>query len=308
MPTALDAVATEGVASLGVRMPDTVAPTLRKWELGGWLRRLRLKAGLSIEDAAGRLLCSPSKISRLETGARSASQRDVRDLCDLYEVGKTERAELMELARPVREPAYWKGVEARPNYATYMELEAAATAAHCWDSVRIPALLQIPEYSRAVISAIEPQYSAKAVDRLVETRRYRKRLLEDSPPLQLRWVIDEAAFHRRVGGPEAMSAQIAHVIEVSKRPNVIVQLLPFSDGAHPGMDGAFTVLDFAREAVESVVYLEGRAGGRILTEPAKTAKYIETFDLLRSDAASQAATQRRLQEIAGMMRVPAPAS
>ena len=286
-------------------MPETDAPTLRKWELGIRLRRLRLKAGLSVEDAAGRLLCSASKISRLETGARSASPRDVRDLCDLYEVDKAERVELMELARPVREPAYWKGVEARSNYATYMELEAAATAVHCWDSVRIPALLQTLEYSHAVISAIEPQYSAKAVDRLVETRRHRKRLLEDSPPLQLRCVIDEAAFHRQVGGAEAMAAQIAHVIEVSKRPNVVVQLLPFSDGAHPGMDGAFTVLDFAREPVESVVYLEGRAGGRILTEPAKTAKYIETFDLLRSDAAPQATTQRRLQEIAETMRAPA---
>ena len=118
-------------------------------------------------------------------------------------------------------------------------------------------------------------------------------------------MIDEAAFHRQVGGAEAMAAQIAHVIEVSKRPNVVVQLLPFSDGAHPGMDGAFTVLDFARQAVESVVYLEGRSGGWILTEPAKTAKYIETFDLLRSDAAPQVTTQRRLHEIAETMLVPA---
>jgi transcriptional regulator with XRE-family HTH domain len=282
-------------------MPETDAPTLRKWELGSRLRRLRLKAGLTVEDAAERLLCSPSKISRLETGARGASPRDVRDLTDLYQVNSDERAELMELARPIRAPAYWKGVEARPNYATYMELEAAAIAVHCWDTVRIPALLQTPEYSRAVISAIEPHYSTKAVDRLVETRRYRSRLLQDSPPLQLRCVIDEAAFHRQVGGAEAMAAQIAHVIDVSKRPNVVVQLLPFSDGAHPGMDGSFTVLDFAREAVESVVYLEGRAGGRILTEPAKTAKYIETFDLLRSDASPQAATQRRLQQIVETM-------
>ena len=279
-------------------MPDTDAPTLRKWELGSRLRRLRLKADLSVEDAADRLLCSPSKISRLETGARGASPRDVRDLCDLYDVDKAERAELMELARPIREPAYWKGMEARPNYATYMELEAAATTVHCWDTVRIPTLLQTEQYSRAVISAVEPHYSTKAVGRLVETRRYRKRLLDDSPPLQLRCVIDEAAFHRQVGGPEAMAAQITHVVEVSKRRNVVVQLLPFRDGAHPGMDGAFTVLDFAREAVESVVYLEGRAGGRILTEPDKTAKFIETFDLLRSNAAPQAATQRRLQEIA----------
>jgi transcriptional regulator with XRE-family HTH domain len=155
-------------------MPETDAPTLRKWELGSRLRRLRLKAGLSVEDAADRLLCSPSKISRLETGARSASPRDVRDLCDLYEVDQAERAELMELARPVHGPAYWTVVDARPNYATYMGA-GAAHRVHRWDSVRIPALLQTPEYSRAVISAIEPQYSAKAVDRLVETRRHRKR-------------------------------------------------------------------------------------------------------------------------------------
>lgn len=249
-------------------------------------------------------MCSPSKISRLETGARKASQRDVRDLCELYKVGKKARQELMDLARPDRGQPYWKGVQARANFATFMELETAATLVQTWETTRIPALLQTPRYSRDTISAIEPRHSKKTVDRLVETRQHRQRLL-DTQSLQLRCVIDEAALHREIGGSEEMATQILHILEMSRRPNVAVQVIPFGNGAHAGSDGAFTILDFPKDSVGPVVYIEDRSGGRIINERPKITKYQETFDWVRADAASKGETQNRLEEIARTMRTAA---
>ena len=99
-------------------------------------------------------------------------------------------------------------------------------------------------------------------------------------------MIDEAAFHRQVGGAEAMAAQIAQVIEMSKRPNVVVQLLPRSATVRiPAWTAPSPCWTSPARQSSPWSISRGRSGGRILTEPAKTATYIETFDLLRSDAA-----------------------
>src|SRR5215472_8436979 len=84
-----------------------VSPTVRQRELGLRLRELRTNQGLTVDEVAERLLCSASKISRAETGARKPSLRDVRDLCGLYKVGPQETAQLMELARQARQPSWW---------------------------------------------------------------------------------------------------------------------------------------------------------------------------------------------------------
>jgi transcriptional regulator with XRE-family HTH domain len=283
-------------------VPKTDVPTLRRWELGARLRSLRLDHQLSVEDAAERLLCSPSKISRLETGARGASQRDVRDLCDLYEVTTDVRQELMTLARPTHVDAYWKGVdEARPDQSTYVELETAASSIQCYETIRVPGLLQTAEYTREMISAIEPGLSARTVEQLVKTRQLRQRVLDQDQPPRLWCIVDEAAFHRQVGGPKEMVSQIRHVIEISRRPNVTVQIVGFSGGAHGGCDGVFTILEFPKESLGPVVYVEGRSGGLFFNAEPKITTYRDTFDLLRANAASPPETRNRLEEIAHMM-------
>src|SRR5207247_3669151 len=85
------------------------SPTLRRRELANQLRDLRKQSGRTVEDVAQALLCSPPKISRIETGARSASLRDVRDLCVLYGVDDTLRERLMDVAREAKEPGWWSG-------------------------------------------------------------------------------------------------------------------------------------------------------------------------------------------------------
>ena len=80
-------------------MPAARSPVVRRRELGVLLRTLRTDAGMTVEDVAKALLCSPSKVSRMETAQRAASQRDIRDLCDLYQVPDSQREHLIALAK-----------------------------------------------------------------------------------------------------------------------------------------------------------------------------------------------------------------
>ena len=278
--------------------PKTDVPTLRRWELGSRLRELRAPSGLTVEDVAEALLCSASKISRLETGARGASQRDVRDLCNLYDVSAETREELMELAKPAKVEAYWKGLDAdRPDWSTFVELEISASSIECYETIRIPGLLQTPAYTRELVSAIEPSYPASTLDQLVETRRRRQERLDDPDGPRLWCIVDEAAFTRQVGGPKAMSELIRHIIDVSRKPNVTVQMIPFSEGAHGGQEGVFQIMEFPSDSLGPVVYVEGRSGGLFFNAEPKISLYRETFDLLRAAAASPVDTRARLETI-----------
>src|SRR5215469_3341302 len=127
------------------------SPTIRRRELGLLLRELRMRSGLTIDDVAERLLCSPSKISRIETAQRALSLRDVRDMCDLYGVNdQTERDRLMALSRESRQRAWWEDYDL--PYSTYLGLEAEATLINDFKCGVVPSLLQTEDYARAVIS------------------------------------------------------------------------------------------------------------------------------------------------------------
>jgi transcriptional regulator with XRE-family HTH domain len=106
------------------------SPTIRQRELGKRLRDLRSEHDLTVEDVAQKLLCSATKVSRLETGARRPSLRDVRDLCLLYGVDETTSTELMSLARGAREQGWWTQYEDL-DLDPYIGLEQEATAITC---------------------------------------------------------------------------------------------------------------------------------------------------------------------------------
>src|SRR5260370_37514308 len=106
---------------------------------------------MTIEEVAERLLCSPSKVSRMETGARSPTFRDIRDLCDLYNVADTQRQDLMELARESRKQGWWQSDDL--PFATFIGLEADATSIDIFAASIIPCLLQTPDYTRAIIES-----------------------------------------------------------------------------------------------------------------------------------------------------------
>jgi transcriptional regulator with XRE-family HTH domain len=261
------------------------SPTVRRRELGAALRALRNQKGLKVEQVAGLLLCSPSKVSRMETGHRSVTLRDVRDLCQIYEVTDPEQRDwLTGLAKQGKEHGWWQSYELPNSIATYVGLEAEAVRLQDFDSAVIPGLLQIPEYVRALHDdpAPEPtELTPDLVDQRIGARLRRQQLLirEDQPPLELHAIVDESALHRVIGGPQVMRDQLRMVIEKTRLPNVSLQVVPFSAGAHPALDSTFTILEFTR-SVSDIVYSEGLAGFLFMERPEDVARYQGVFQHL----------------------------
>jgi transcriptional regulator with XRE-family HTH domain len=122
------------------------------------------------------------------------------------------------------------------------------------------------------------------VDRRVEVRMKRQEALmaEDGPKL---WaVIDEGLLRRVVGGAETMRAQLEHLAGMSRANRIVVQVLTFAAGAHPGMDGSFHILRFPDAADPDAVYVQYRRGSIYLEDSADVAAYAELFDHLRARA------------------------
>jgi transcriptional regulator with XRE-family HTH domain len=278
-------------------VPDVRSPTLRRRELGALLRTLRQERGMTVEQVAEELLCSPSKVSRMETGQRGVTLRDVRDLCGIY--GVTDEAQvsrLTTLAREGKQQGWWQSHEL-DYFATYVGLEQAATTLSYYMSSAIPGLLQTMEYASAMYQASLPaEFTPERADELINVRLRRQNVLTREPTMQLKAIVDEAVLHRAVGGPEVMGAQLDHLVETAEKlPNVTVEVVPFSVGAHPAMESNFTVLDF--EVAPSVVYVEGLMGWLYIERPQEIARYRQVFDYLHAAALDSNDTIKLIRRI-----------
>jgi transcriptional regulator with XRE-family HTH domain len=265
---------------------DRGSPTLRRRELGFLLRQLRTERGLGVEEVTGRLLFSPTKLSRLETGRTGASPRDIRDLCDLYQItDPAERQRLMTMARAGKQRGWWQ--EYALPYATYVGLEAEAASISEYDSDLVPGLLQVEGYARAIIqAAADPPLDVATVEQRVEARLKRQGLLaQDDGPL-FHCILDEGALRRPIGGPAVMRAQLERIAELARLPRVTFQLIPLDVGAHPGLGSTFVILNFEESLVNDVVYVEGLVGNRYLESTDDLERYRRVFSRLHSIALS----------------------
>ncbi|MEU4683521.1 helix-turn-helix domain-containing protein [Streptomyces xinghaiensis] len=280
-------------------MASHVNPTVRRRRLGQELRRLRELKGMTAEAVAERLLVSQSKISRLENGRRSISQRDVRDLCGVYEVEDQRVVDsLMQMAKESRQQGWWHAFGDIP-YSVYIGLETDAASVRNYESLLVPGLLQTREYAEAVIERIEPEAAPADKAKRVEVRMKRQERIHDPvSPLRFWAVVDESALHRVVGSPRIMREQLEQLIELSHRPHVTVQVLPYSVGAHPGMVGTFSLLEFADAADSSVVYLEGVTSDLYLEKHAEVQHYSVMYEHLRAQAHHPERTRQFMIELA----------
>jgi transcriptional regulator with XRE-family HTH domain len=259
------------------------SPTVRRRRLGLELRRLREAAGITIEVVAERLECSSSKISRIETGHSGATPRDVRDMLTVYGVTGAVADDLVQVAREARQKGWWH-LYGTVLTGAYVGLEAAASSIDQYEAQVVPGLLQVSEYARTMICRARPDVSATEVDRRVRVRLARQSLVTQDDPLHLGVVLDEAVFHRLVGGPAVMRRQLDHLAMVAELPNVTLQVLPFAAGAHAGMDGSFAILGYDDPADPDVVFAENAAGGLFLEKDEELRRYHVIFDHLRASA------------------------
>ena len=273
------------------------SPTVRQRELGKRLRELRGLHDLTVEDVAEKLLCSATKVSRLETGARRPSLRDVRDLCVLYGVDEASSIELMSLARGAREQGWWTQYEDL-NLDPLIGLEQDAIAITCYSMYYMPALLQTEDYARAIIKAIAPKIDTAIHQQRVEVRMRRQQLLDSANPPRYRILLDEAALRRRVGGPVVMAAQFDKVLDAARQGKAAVQVIPFEVGEYAAVDAYFVLLDFDEESnLSPVVFIEGLTGNQYIERKADIARYREAIESLRDSALSPRDSLSLMQEL-----------
>lgn len=249
---------------------------------------------MSVKQVTEHLLCSPSKISRIETGQRGATLRDVRDLCDLYAVaGEAERERLMTLAKEGKQQGWWQSYDLPDAYSTYVGLEAEAISIKDFDSAVIPGLLQTADYARAMCRSPLPEpglFEMKndVIEQRVGARLRRQKLLEQRDHrFEFRAILDEAALQRVVGSLEIMHEQLDHLIKASRTENITVQILPFKAGAHPALDSTFNILEFDGP-LDDVVYVEGLQGYLYLERRDEVDRYRRVFARLSEMALNEA--------------------
>lgn len=239
------------------------SPTAVRRELGQRLRAMRTGADMTVAEAAEQVGISTSKLTKIELAQLSATRDDVLKLLDTYgEAGPDQQALLLTMVREGNRKEWWEGRRTlHPKFGSYLGLESVATTLQAYETTLVHGLLQTPDYARAMLRAARPELLEHEIDQLVQFRLRRQEVLTraDPPPLTLWSVMDEAVLRRQVGGRETMHAQLQRLITASELPNVTLLVMPDELGAHPGLDGPMSILQF-ETGTRPVVYVEGQAG------------------------------------------------
>jgi transcriptional regulator with XRE-family HTH domain len=266
-----------------VRERDTAALSLFADEL----KAAREQRGWSQADLAGQIPYSLSTISMVEALHRVPT-RDLATHLDKAFGTPGTFARLEGRLRDLPFPASF-----RP-FAAY---EAEATALYVFEHSLVPGVLQTPEYARAVL-ATRPNTTEDEIDNLMAARLARQIILtRDEPPSPLLWaLIDEGVLHRPVAPAEVMRDQLARLVEMSRRPNVTIQVLPYSAGGHTGLLGAFTIADLGGNP--GTVNVEDITDGRVFEDPGMVARVTLRYKSLQSEALPKGASRELIARVA----------
>jgi transcriptional regulator with XRE-family HTH domain len=276
-------------------------PAVRRRQLMAELKRLREATGLTQEEVAGQLDWHPTKIMRIETGRTAPHPNDVRVMLGLY--GVTDPgvlSGLLKLAKDARQRGWWYSYRdvLLSRFELFLGLESEADTIRDFDLTMIPGLLQTEDYARELIRGLMA-HDAAEVERRVELRMARQKVLTREDPPQLWAILDEAAVRRVVGGKAIMKTQLLHLADCAEQGRITLQVLPYGAGPHPGQAGPFIILGFADPTEPEVVYMETVAGNLYVDKPEEVRVFSTVFDQLRAVALSPAQSKAMLQALAG---------
>ncbi|MFI9644403.1 helix-turn-helix domain-containing protein [Micromonospora sp. NPDC051925] len=300
-----------GKSVIGGSVPDTDGSALLRRRIGRKLTALRKEAGLSQERAAALLQRSPATIHRIEAGDHRVKFRDieVKAMCELYEASADDRADLLALAAETRSngaSAWWHDYTntSLPSwFGLFVRLEASADRIRNYEPESVPGLLQTRAYAREVTGVPQGLIDEQEVDRQVDFRVERQRLLSNPRPPHLSIVLSEAVLRRAVGGPEVMRAQLQHLLDVTRSPSVSLRVLSFEAGVHGGMNSAFTILQFpalpgSSEPLEPpLVYVDSLTGALYLNKLTEVAAYELAWNDVTSRALDEHSSRKLITEV-----------
>ncbi|GAA0436359.1 helix-turn-helix transcriptional regulator [Streptomyces luteireticuli] len=252
---------------------------------GSELRRVRTEARKSQGETAKLAHTTQAMISYVEAAKRVPSEDLARDLDLAFGTGG-HFGRLYPLVIKFAYPSW---------FLPFVELEREASTFRSFEGQVIPGLLQTEDYIRSLYSAVRPDN----LDELVAGRVTRQEIFEREMPPHTWFIMDEHVLLRRIGGPVVMGAQLERLLVAGESPRTVIQVIPASVAAHPGLEGPFMILGF--EEGEDVLYVDGFTRGHMTAEPTDVGTAARTYDLLRATALSPQASaeliEARLKEL-----------
>ncbi|MEU6731782.1 helix-turn-helix transcriptional regulator [Streptomyces physcomitrii] len=264
-------------------MSNRPRPTVRRRKLGGELRRLREAAGVSLEQAAERIGGEKSKISRQETGRQGVRKLELEALFELYSVTDERlKTALTTLSRESRRKNWWAsyGDILGEEFQERLSIESEAVRAQLFQPLLVPGRLQTRAYAEVLIRGAGQGADNAYIESLIDLRTERQRVLQEKEP-QVVCLLDEGVLRRAIGGPEVMKGQLQKLLDVNNPPMLSIQVVPFGQGWHAGLDGPFSYPDPMDLDVVGIEYLDGV---RYLEEDEPVERYKLAFDQLRASA------------------------
>ncbi len=282
-------------------------PVVQSALLRAELIRLRHEKGATQDAVAKALEWSISKLIRIEGGKNPISRTDLQALLLHYGVtSPTRQEELQDLAKGARAGAWWDGYRGRIDdvYLGYVGLEAGAAVIRHFHGAYVPGLLQSREYAEVVTAAAIEPIDTEAVIGLRLQRM--PELMSRADPPELAFVLDEAVIRRHVGikvNRAIMPRQLEHIAKtVEENDRITVQVIPFEAGAHQGLRGPFTLLQF-NGGLSDALFLEGARDVSVIAlgGDSRIPEYQDAFVTLRDEALSPEESLRLLREVAASM-------
>ena len=265
------------------------SPVIKAWELGIRLREYREQAGLTATETAKRIGVTQGHISAVEAGRPKLTTDRLAQLCRLYDVDASDSDELETLRRGANERAWWS--EYSGIFSTELQkffgLEAGAEWVRSYHSELIYGLFQTEDYIRALISGGAPHVRLTEVERRVRARLARQRRLDGAEPLQIACLLAESTLRQNIGGAEVMAGQLRHLVELSRRPNIHLRVLPFSSGVHPSIGAPYQILSFESARLHDIVWQEILTSTAIVDRRDDVTDYVLTFHMTESRALSE---------------------
>ncbi|GAA0542018.1 helix-turn-helix domain-containing protein [Actinomadura livida] len=273
-------------------------PTVRRRRLGTQLRKIREERGLTPDEAAALLMMSKSALSRMENAQVVARAHEVDYIAMTYGLPEDDdlRIALVGLATGGRSRdwiRHHKELNRAANYGEYVLLEQDASELFSYEGDLIPGLLQTPGYARAVLTSV-PKNADRDIDQAVAFRIARQDALTRTNPLVVKAVVGEAVLCQWVGTPEVMIHQLRHLLELQGRPNIELQVLPFTAARKPALDGSFGILH-VEAGNFPIVVIDGLLRSLFLEEEEEVAAYRDIQARLCMVALSETETRERIK-------------
>ncbi|GLY95731.1 helix-turn-helix transcriptional regulator [Actinoplanes sp. NBRC 103695] len=273
-------------------------PTVGRRRLA--MELLQLRGTITREQVSAHTGISTGALFKIEKAQTRPQRRTLLQLLDFYQVeDQRRRQDLLDLLRRSDETHWLQRFEDNlPRSLQHLiSFEADAVQISVYEGSFVPGLLQTQAYAEALSRALLPGATESDIDDRVEVRLRRQAVLAAVPAPKLWAVLDEAVVRRVVGDPAVHRDQLRRLLQASRSPNIILQIIPFDAGAHTGMPGQFTIMDYV-EPDPPMVYAESAAGGLFMEAERDVVRYRENFRQLTAQAGSVEQTTRMIEDAA----------